>query len=267
MILKQLSMLVLLGCLATLSSASTSATTSQHQLYRDWIEAMKVAPRGPFLRIRWFCNDGVILAPTSYACEPHGGGSQHGEWTEQTKQLHDDGFYVANILADIDEQALLNDTRGAQQYYQILIEKFLMGVDDGWILRQARYYRGALQEEGERAGARRLLEALAGDPYWIDQGYAALRIGARLLNHGVETASITNIRQLSANLSGLDASFGPVRNKIHVQPEATDAAAVRAYAGNINDEDLLTQYEQLAKLIDQVYSGSTAISALEALAA
>ena len=165
---------------AAAASAFTESGTEEHGVYREWVEAMKDAPRGPFLRIRWFCNDGTILAPESYACEPHGGGSQHGEWTEQTKQLRADGFYIANILADLDETKLLTGADGARQFHQILIEKFLIGIDDGWILRQARYYRGALQEEGERAGARLLLETLAGDAYWIDQGYAALRIGGTL---------------------------------------------------------------------------------------
>ena len=246
--------------------AATQSQSPQNGRYREWVETMKVAPRGPFLRIRWFCNDGTILAPEAYACEPHGGGSQHGEWTDQTKQLRADGFYVANILADLDEQALLASPRGSDEFHQILIEQFLIGIDDGWILRQARFYRGALQEEGERAGARRLLQTLAGDPRWIDQGYAALRIGARLLRHGAETASVTDIRQLSANLSRLDPDFGRVRNKIHVRPDGSDAASVRAYAGKVTDESLLPQYEELAALIDEVYSGNTVISQLQALA-
>ena len=263
------SILTLTVCLisAATGMAATQSPDPEHDVYRDWIAAMKAAPRGPFLRIRWFCNDGTILAPKSYACKPHGGGAQHGEWTEQTKQLRADGYYIANILADLDKQALLADPRGAAQFHQILIEQFLIGVDDGWILRQARYYRGALQEEGERAGARRLLEGLAAESHWIDQGYAALRIGARLLRHGAETASITDIRQLSANLSRIDADFGRVRNKIHVRPDGSDAAVVLAYASQISDVSLLIQYEELAALIDQVYSGATVITELQALAA
>ena len=54
---------------------------------RGWIAEMKASPRGPFARIRWFCKDGTMLPPTPYACEPHGGGSQHGEWTDRVKQL------------------------------------------------------------------------------------------------------------------------------------------------------------------------------------
>ena len=41
---------------------------------RGIVAAMKVNPRGPFSRIRWFCADGTILAPKAYACVDHGGG-------------------------------------------------------------------------------------------------------------------------------------------------------------------------------------------------
>jgi len=45
--------------------------------YQSWLEQ----PRGPFSRIRWFCSDGTILPPKAYACTPHGGGFQHGQWS------------------------------------------------------------------------------------------------------------------------------------------------------------------------------------------
>ena len=35
--------------------------------YRQWVEEMKVAPRGPFKRIRWFCADGTVH-PWVWSC-------------------------------------------------------------------------------------------------------------------------------------------------------------------------------------------------------
>ena len=52
--------------------------------FRAAIVDMKDQPRGPFKRLRWFCNDGTILPPKSYACQPHGGGRQHGQWSDNT---------------------------------------------------------------------------------------------------------------------------------------------------------------------------------------
>ena len=53
---------------------------------QSWVRDMKASPRGPFARIRWFCNDGTVLPPKPYACADHGGGRQHGEWSDKTRQ-------------------------------------------------------------------------------------------------------------------------------------------------------------------------------------
>ena len=68
---------------------------------RSWVQTMKRSPRGPFKHIRWFCNDGTIQLPQEYACKEHGGGVQHGEWTQRVRTLRANGYYIANILADI----------------------------------------------------------------------------------------------------------------------------------------------------------------------
>ncbi|HLB30647.1 MAG TPA: pyruvate phosphate dikinase, partial [Gammaproteobacteria bacterium] len=143
--------------------------------YRDWIEVMKTAPRGPFKQIRWFCNDGEVLPPGPNVCDDRGGGTQHGEYTDQVKWMRADGYYVANILADIKADAFLADPAHLDRLTQTLIEQFLIAIDDGWILRRARFYRGALQEEGERRAARRLLYKMAERREWLEQRYLLLR--------------------------------------------------------------------------------------------
>src|SRR5210317_1371685 len=114
-----------------------AADLPSRETLRQWIVAMKTSPKGPFTRIRWFCNDGSILPPKAYACKDHGGGVQHGEWTDHVKRLHAGGYYIANILASLDS-SLITDARGYSDLYnQILIEKFLIAADDGWIFRKA----------------------------------------------------------------------------------------------------------------------------------
>ena len=93
---------------------------------RVWIDDMKHSERGPFQRIRWFCNDGSVLPPTPYACKDNGGGSQHGEWSERTQQLRDGGFQVATIYADLDEKALFASDDYRERLAQMLIEQFLV---------------------------------------------------------------------------------------------------------------------------------------------
>jgi len=128
-----------------------------------------------------------------------------------------------------------------------------MAMDNGWIMRGALFYRGAIQEEDERAAARALLIALAGKPEWIGQRYPSLRVGVRVLPHGEDTASVQKVRQLSASLSEQDSGFKGMRGKIHGSPDKDDAQRVREYASGVKDPELVKQYKELAEEIDLVY--------------
>jgi hypothetical protein len=206
--------------------------------YRAWIGQMKEDPRGPFDSVKWFCKDGTVLPPKAYACQPHGGGHQHGEWSARTRELRAEGYYIANLLAGIDVDKLASSPGFVDEIAQLLVERYLMAVDDGWIMRKALFYRGAIQEEDERAGARELLEALAAQPDWLDLRFPMLRIGARSLPHGTDSASVQKVRQMSASLSDRDAGFQRLRAKIHGSPEPADADRVRDYAATVSDPAL-----------------------------
>lgn len=222
--------------------------------YTGWIKSMKEAERGPFKQIRWFCKDGQILPPRPYGCKEFGGGSQHGEWSDRTKALRDAGYFIANFYSDLDIPTFVRQHAATDRFAQMLIEQFLIRSDDGWILRRARYYRGAYQAEGERLGARKLLLKLAEDRDWLGHRYLVLRAAARLLDHGSETASAQEVRQLSASLSDRDEKFRDLRVKIHGSPELADAKAVRDYAANVADAEARAEYVRLAGLIEQIYT-------------
>ena len=245
---------LLIGLLLTLPVSSFADETSVNTAeYQTWAGEMKAAERGPFSRIRWFCNDGAVLPPQSYACKDHGGGYQHGEWNKKTLEMRKQGYLVANLLAGMDAGQFIEEPDFGNAFAQILIERFLVGVDDGWILRRALFYRGAIQEEDERAAARNLLEEMASRPEWIGPGFPALRVGVRMLPHGANSASIQKVRQLSASLSDKDAGFKPLRAKIHGSPGAEDAQSVRKYAQGIGDESKRQPYLELADEIDSIY--------------
>jgi len=242
---------VLAGNVAAGSGPSSGKQV--HAQYRQSIEAMKTSERGPFARIRWFCNDGSVLPPKAYACVERGGGHQHGEWSDRTRQLRAQGYLIATLLAGSDPEKLVAEANFIETWNQLLIEKFLMAVDNGWIMRRALFYRGAIQEEDERAAARALLIALAGRSEWIGLRYPSLRIGVRELPHGKDTASVQKVRQLSASLSEQDAGFKGLRGKIHGSPDKGDAQRVRDYAAGVKDPALVKQYGELAEEIDLVY--------------
>ena len=160
------------------------------------------------------------------------------------------------MLAGIDARKELTEDGFQDRYNQLLIEKFLIIVDDGWIMRKARFYRGAFQEEDERDGARKLLTEMAGQAQWIGLRYPALRIGVRLLPHGEDTASVQKVRQMAASLSDQDKGFKALRGKIHGSPDAGDARRVRDYADKIINTKDRTKYLELANEIDKVYQAA-----------
>ncbi len=238
----------------TIAMVMTASTMADDvPTWRGWIADMKSSERGPFQRIRWFCNDGQVLPPKAYACQDHGGGVQHGQWSEHTLLLRQNGYLVANLLAGLEPDSWLSGDESCERYGQLLVERFLVGADDGWIFRRALFYRGAIQEEDEREGARALLTAMATDPWWAGAGFPAWRIGAKLLPHGGDSASVDRVRQQSASLSDRDAGFRDLRAKIHGAPDASDAERVRAYAAGL-DETQRAPYLALAEEIDAVYS-------------
>jgi hypothetical protein len=235
-------------------------------ILRSWVEDMKNAPRGPFARLRWFCNDGTVLPPKAYACKDHGGGVQHGEWTDQVKLMRNNGYYIANIYADIDPSTLQQDDHFIEIVRQMVLEQFLIGADDGWIFRKAQYYRGALQTEDETRGGKALLHALVKDPEWNERRYILLREAARFVPHGRQDAPISKMRQLALSIAEKDNNFETLRIKIHARPELGDADKVRTYARARGDAELSEDYEDLARTIEAVYKPQDVGPAIASLA-
>jgi hypothetical protein len=242
----------------TLAQAGPAPAQADAARQRAWIEQMKHSPHGPFSRIRWFCRDGAVLPPEPYACREHGGGAQHGDWSEKTRRLRADGYRIATVYADLDVDKLLAGDNLDMDLGQMLIEQFLVRIDDGWILRGARFYRGAFQEEGEREGARRLLLGLFSDPGYIRTHFLQLRTAANLLAHGADTASIQSLRLEVTNLAGRDPGFSALRNKIHTRPDPRDADRVEDYANGVGDPELRQQFLDLAAHIRRLYERQTA---------
>ena len=234
---------------------------------RAWIAEMKTAPRGPFSRIRWFCADGTVRA-ANQGCRGHGGGVQHGEWSQRTRELRSQGFLVANLMVEVDPTTLVGP-EGRAVLEQILLERFLVEADDGWILRAARSYRGALQAEDEQAGTLRILQAMLADPEWHKPvNFFVLREAARYLPRTPQEndVSAADVRNSASWIARKDPGFRELRIKIHGQPDAEDAARVRAYAEDRGKASVGTGYQILARKIDRLYRGTEAATDVEALA-
>ena len=250
---------VFLALVLAMPATASSAVTPQGgdgdstARYRDAIAAMKSAPKGPFARIRWFCADGSVLPPEPFACREHGGGRQHGEWTDVVKRMRADGYPIANVFAALAPEDFGDDAWRRLLPF-LLAEQYLIGADDGWIFRRARYYRGAVQAEAEAAGANRILVALAAGDDWREERFPLLYEAVRQFPAESAGATAGEVRALATGVHERDAAFGALRNKIHNRLELADAAAVRRYAATRRQgggavEDL----EALAARIEELF--------------
>ena len=242
-----------LGFVLTSAFAASEEPLPDAQTLHSWVQAMKKSPRGPFKHIRWFCNDGTIQLPQEYACKEHGGGVQHGEWTQRIRTMRAQGYHVANIFADVDAQNFIADAQHETILKQMLLEQFLIEADDGWIFRRARYYRGALQAEDEANFGRALLLELVSEPGRQGNRFILLREAVRFIPHGHRGAPITEMRQLSRTLAEKDSNFESLRIKLHVKPEAGDGQRVREFGGAEGKPELADDYAHLAEIIENVF--------------
>lgn len=236
---------------------------------RVWIEEMKKAPRGPFERLAWFCEDGSVRAARA-GCSGHGGGVQHGLWNARTKELRAGGFKVANIFADLSGDPFVGAAPDFDTLKQILLERFLREADDGWVMRATLTYRGALQAEDEEAGGERVLGAILADPKWeSDDRWYLLRETVRLSPRELPPGEVT-AQQVRADAMGIaraDPGFKNLRVKIHGSPDAADAGRVREYAASKGRRSLQEDYAQLAADIDTLYAANNQGNAVRAAAA
>lgn len=261
---------LLLGLVAVQTSALAIGSDDPQQRGVDWppavtpataavakgyIAEMKTNKRGPFWRLRWFCKDGTILPPRPYKCDQHGGsGVQHGQWSNDTIAVRNGGWLIGNLLVEVDADDVIGSEDKRQYLNSLLLEKFLVAYDDGWILRQARFYRGGFQLEDEVAGGDRVLQGLLSDQDYLNQRYLMIREVARLLPHSAKVDSLTKVRGMATNIEERDDGFRGLRGKIHGQPDALDAQRVREYASTSGKNSLQPDYEALAAAIDTAYS-------------
>ncbi len=245
----------LLLCALLCAPVASGAELPAPETLRQWVEGFVQSPRGPFRRVRWFCEDGSVLPPRAFACNDHGGGIQHGEWNHRARALREGGYEIANVLAEIDPERFVGDDPELEALAQILIERFLIAWDDGWIFRGARSYRGALQVEDEEAGARRLMLAMLRDPAWLEpERYLLLRESARLLPLQRDPTSAASVRAQALRLAERDPAFERLRAKIHNVPDPSDAERVRQHAAARGLPALAGDYAGLAKSIDTLYA-------------
>lgn len=252
------------GAAGSVLAAGTNPERSDAE-FSAWVQDMKTDPLGPFLGVRWFCADGAVLPPREYACRSHGGGRQSGQRDARAEAIRAAGIPIATVLSELTpETALAND---AQLLKAVLLEQFLIDIDDGWILRRARYVRGVTQAEDEMESARRILLALAQDPRSADTRFTLLREAVRLLPKPFAPGSFREARALADELAQRDKTFRDLRNLIHSRPAADLSARVRAHASALPEGELRAQFDRLAADLDAAFAHTALADRLHTAAA
>ena len=219
----------------TLGTAAAAATTSAGDgtapsaaRLRQLVAAFKTDPRGPFQAIRWFCPDGSVRPANSPCGVP--GGRQHGLHKDEVTALAaQHGIYLGQILSGADFSAFLDSATHSSRLKQYQVERFLGAVDDGWIMRRARYYRGALQIEGEESWSAQFLGWLLARDAFVSSRFFLTRQVLRDLPYRHDGDRAGRIRALASAVAERVPEFVDLKNKVHSQPDSGDIARVTAF--------------------------------------
>ena len=191
------------------------------------IQQWKKDPKGPYEAIRWFCPDGRVLPPDQPCGGP--GGFQHAVPKEVVQRLTGRGIYLGQILAGTDAEAFLDRGGWYERIKQYQIEHYLAGVDDGWIFRRARYYRGAVQVEDESDWSREFLVYCLTDRQLVSSQFFLLFQAAKTLPSNGADAQWLFIRSQSKAIADTLPAFNDLRIKLHGRPEPLDVVRVKAF--------------------------------------
>ena len=217
----------------------------------DYVQAFKEDSRGPYKAIRWFCPDGSIVHPQKRCKEP--GGVQHGLPKDiVVKIARQHHVFLGQILAGTPHEDFLDKANRNSRMKQYQMERFLHAADDGWIMRRARYYRGAIQAEDEDAWGQAFLENLAGNDTLLSSQYYLIRQISKDLPHGSNSDRWQNIRALSKTIGDTLADFMDLRVKLHSQPDEGDILRVQDFYEQFGDSLEPEVDEMITELLDDL---------------
>lgn len=224
---------------------------------RSIVGKMIENPRGPYARLRWFCSDGTILPPTSYACQPHGGGRQHAEYSADRQRLAELGWHVGTVFAALEWPEFWDAGNTQFRLKELALERYLMEVSDDWVLRRAKDYRGRVQIEDEEKSGRALLLKLLADRAWLNTHFLLARETVRVVPHSGGNDLTRNIRRSAQDIAETDPGFESLRLEVHSRPSAQTAGRIRRWVERdfrpTEGNTIGRQASELANALDDLY--------------
>ncbi|PHR98375.1 MAG: phosphoenolpyruvate synthase [Leeuwenhoekiella sp.] len=244
------------GILMIINFKATAQEYSAESI-KNTITDFKKDPRGPYLRIRWFCEDGTMREPKD-PCPEGVDGIQHASYKEITKNLAKrNNLYFGEILAAADKQEFWNASNEHSRIKQYQLGNYLKSVDNGWILERAQFYRGAIQSEDEEAWGIEFFEWLLKDDARLEANYYLIRQALKDIPHAGDDNLAQRMRSESKLIAEEFPKFMDARVKIHGQPDVSDVALVQNFKQEYNDElssDLKAEMDQLLETMREYYA-------------
>ncbi|MBE0647907.1 MAG: phosphoenolpyruvate synthase [Bacteroidales bacterium] len=194
---------------------------------KEMIQRFKGDAKGPYKDIRWFCKDGTTVPGTERCPEP---GIQRARYKDEVIALgKTHHIFLGQILSTTPFDDFWDTSFNHSRLKQYQIEKYLQLNDNGWILKRARFYRGAYQAEDEEAWGADFLQWLLSNDQVVRKNYFLVRNAVKDIPHMVSNSRAEKIRALSREISDSIPSFMNIRVKIHGQPDNSDIQRVIAY--------------------------------------
>jgi len=223
------------------------------------ITTYKNDARGPYHRIKWFCDDGTIHDPKN----PCGsvGGIQHATYKPEIANLSKNNhIYFGNILSynKPDEFWDKNNNHSRLKQYQLV--KYLSSVDDGWIYRKGQFYRGSMQSEDEEAWGKKFYLQLLKNKSVLDSDYYLVKESLKDIPHQGDSNMSQLMRSQSKVLAEEVPSFMNVRIKIHGNPDKTDIESVKQYKKSHASSLSQNQTKKIDELIQTLETYYTPVS-------
>ena len=225
------------------------------KLDQVFLQELKEDRRGPYAGIKWFCEDGSMREARDPCPEPMKGW-QHAIYKYSVERISEQQhIFLDQILTGTEKDDFWDMTHQNSRLKQYQITNFLFDADDGWILRQAKNYRGAKQIEDEKDWGQEFLQWLVSDPKRLEENYLLIKLAAVDIPHGEDTRIAQKVRAYSKLLAEEEENFMNARIKIHNNPNSYDVEMVKSW--RTKNEKISakakTYYSELIEGLSEMY--------------
>jgi len=241
----------------SIACMSLNAQNIPANVIKSKIDEFKEDTRGPYYRIKWFCDDGSIREARDPCPDSIGGGIQHATYKPEIidwqKKHH---LFIGDILAATDQKTFWDASNDNSRLKQYQLQNYLAQIDDGWVLRRGQFYRGAKQAEDEAEWGLEFYDWLLYDRHWVAENFYLIRQSLRDIPHHGEENLTQLIRTESKIVADAYTPFMDMRVKIHGNPTRADIDGVTQFreehAKKMSDEIRKT-YDSLQVHLNQYY--------------